>query len=417
MEKKTKGAWLVHHTNKLGLVTDSADYGNLRLAGKCGIVLSALSATDDASLENHKVSALAKAAGVDPTFELPLVLGQLESRNLIERGNSGIEVLGLTTATVLEHAADIFSGLGAQAKEEASIALAEVCSLEPIERRELGEYIADQAKIDGATSARFLDEAKEIGFTDHETVDSSKELFFNGNLFRQEELKKADAILSALGPSERDLVKEIGQRLRAEGCVAQASVQEMLGKPLFSKLHAIGMFDVSVVSNSQEEVAFVTRPSAFGKFGNAAVDDSFDLAKALVASIQYGMTRSASGRGRITMVGTLLRKLINGSWVGPATAIGEDYRILELKNVIRLRQDRFAFSMKLVKREVGELALAVITTGDASEQSLPHFPGAAVTAFSPPETERAKTRKRVRRKDPQQLADLLQTVRTGRHLG
>ena len=72
------------------------------------------------------------------------------------------------------------------------------------------------------------------------------------------------------------------------------------------------MFDVNVVGNESGKNYFVTRPAAFSKFTNTIADDALDLAKALVASLTYGMTVSSYYRGRIQM--------ISGGSVGPATA-------------------------------------------------------------------------------------------------
>ncbi len=69
MDKKTTGAWLVHHTNKLSQVNDTGKYGKLRLAGKSGILLSALSTNNESSLTNEQVDALASTAGIDTTFD------------------------------------------------------------------------------------------------------------------------------------------------------------------------------------------------------------------------------------------------------------------------------------------------------------------------------------------------------------
>ncbi len=44
MDKKTKGSWLIHHTNKLQSVTNQSGYEKTYLAGKAGILLSAISA-------------------------------------------------------------------------------------------------------------------------------------------------------------------------------------------------------------------------------------------------------------------------------------------------------------------------------------------------------------------------------------
>jgi hypothetical protein len=69
------------------------------------------------------------------------------------------------------------------------------------------------------------------------------------------------------------------------------------------------------------------------------------------------------------MLPALLGKLIGGGEIGPATAIGQDYRVLEVNRVVKLRPDATypnRFFMKLLKKEVGELALHVLTQGNAS---------------------------------------------------
>ena len=139
-----------------------------------------------------------------------------------------------------------------------------------------------------------------------------------------------------LSGAEQAKVAELDEKLARCGCLAVGMVEANLGKPLFEKLRAAGMYDVNHVANLSGEYGFVTRPAAFHKFNDPLVDDAFDLAKALVAALSYGMTQSAASRGRIEMIGALLRKLINGYSVGPATAIGEDYRVLETKGVIRV---------------------------------------------------------------------------------
>src|SRR5258705_11529562 len=99
------------------------------------------------------------------------------------------------------------------------------------------------------------------------------------------------------------------------------------------------------------------------------------------------MTKSGPGRGRIDMIGVLLKKLIRGGVVGPATAIGEDYRVLETKGVIRVTPATpYGFNMRLLKRDVGEMALNVLTTGEAaSTNALDRpWPG-TMTGYSGPE--------------------------------
>src|SRR5258708_5159008 len=165
-------------------------------------------------------------------------------------------------------------------------------------------------------------------------------------------------VLDSLSGAEQAKVAELDEKLARRGCLDIGTVEANLGKRLFEKLRAAGMYDVNHVANPSGEYGFVTRPAAFHKFNDPLVDDAFDLAKALVAALSYGMTQSAASRGRIEMIGALLRKLINGWSVGPATAIGEDYRVLETKGVIQVTPGAsYGYMMRLLKRDIGEMAL------------------------------------------------------------
>ena len=124
------------------------------------------------------------------------------------------------------------------------------------------------------------------------------------------------------------------------------------------------------------------------------------------------MSRSSSGRGRIVFLQRLMEKLIAGLTVGPCTAIGQDYRLLELRGVVQVIPAQYGmFSMKLLKRDIGELALQVLESGDVSDQSLTALPGAPLSGYRGPESNRVRARKQA------QLANIdvrkaLETLRT-----
>jgi len=182
------------------------------------------------------------------------------------------------------------------------------------------------------------------------------------------------------------------------------------------------MYDINIVSNEKGEMGFVTKPSAFSKYSQSTVDDAFDLAKAFVSSLTYGMTKSRSSRGQIEMIEQLLKALIRGDEVGPVSAIGQDYKILELKHVVEIKKGqkksfngnmRSGWMMKLLKKDVGELALQAITQGDISEQSLDSIQGMAVNRYKAPELNRKIIRKKVNERTPKATNDMLTALRTG----
>jgi hypothetical protein len=415
MKKTTKGAWIIHHANKLSSTNAAADFDQINFAGKCGTMLSALTTSTQSSLDTPKVDALAKTAGVSVRTELPAILAELHKQRLINQGASGIDILGLTTAKTLEHTAEIFEGLSPSSIEEASIALSEKASELPIEQSVLNPFIEDTCELSKEETTELIQAAEQIGFVDAEAISGSSKIFFNGNLFRKDDAAKMAAVVASLKSDDALKVIAFNEELGKCGCLVLARAMEVLGKSLFEKLHAIGAYDVNRVGNDRGQYCFVTRPAAFKKFSDSVVDDAFDLAKAFVASLTYGMTMSAYGRGKITMIKRLMQKLINGGWVGPATAIGHDYKVLELKRVVEVQPETGGmFNMRLLKREVGEIALQVIVEGEASTTFAAQFPGADVTTYQAPESTRIFQRKTLAAPMKKQISALLNQLRTGK---
>jgi len=57
MEKKTKGAWLLHHSRKIQATTNQ-DFDAISFSGKCGVLLSAISAERQAQFTQERINAL-----------------------------------------------------------------------------------------------------------------------------------------------------------------------------------------------------------------------------------------------------------------------------------------------------------------------------------------------------------------------
>ncbi|MFB1118784.1 hypothetical protein RF240_22100 [Dickeya dadantii] len=417
MDKKTKGSWLIHHTNKLQGVTNQSGYEKTYLAGKAGILLSAISTNQGTTVNNDRLTVLAKAANINTTFELPKLVEVLQQQQLIDTSAGGIAVLGVTTTTALQHTSDLFDSLNPGANEIASIDLAEHASIAPILANDIASDLADMYKLASSDLSQLFSDAEQIGFVDTEKLDSKNTLLFNGNLFRRDATQKIRAVLDSLNASEQAKLNEITEVLRKQACVSADHAKQFLGEVLFQKVTAIGLFDISVVSNSNEDVGFLTLPSAFSKYSNSMVDDAFDLAKAFVSSVTYGMTKSSYARGQIQMVDALLSALVRGESVGPVAAIAEDYKLLELKGVVEVKQGikkgRTGPMLRLLKKEVGELALQAIRQGDVSEHSLSSLPTAAVTTFSGPEHNREKIRRTQTKISPKATNDMLSILRKG----
>ncbi|MEM5427218.1 hypothetical protein [Cupriavidus oxalaticus] len=414
MEDRTTGAWLVHHAQKIQ-VTTNQDFDNVAFAGKSAILLSALSTSQQDSLSHDKVKSLAKANGIAQRTELPAILEELVRQKLIDRGATGIEVLGVSSSAVIEHAAKIFHESDPAPHELAAVEVADVVSAQPKREVDFFTELQDNFKLSSSAAKDFLTTASQIGFFDSEQLSPDERIYFNGNLFRKDGVKKVQAALDSLSAPERTGLTTLQEQLQQHGCVPVEMAVTTTGETLFRKLQAIGLIDVSSVGNDAGQHHFVTSPAAFSKFTNSIADDALDLAKALVAALTYGMTKSTQGRGRIMALTALMRRLIGGHFVGPATAIGQDYRVLEFKRVIEVRQESNGlFSMRLLKPDVGRLALAVLEEGGVMPGPSPLLPGASVSAFTGPERNRVETRhKNVTPQLKSGVASLLDDLRTG----
>lgn len=413
MDDKTKGAWVIHHARKLQS-TLSQDFDAIGFAGKSGTLLSAISAEKQLQISQNRLDALARANHISPKAELPTILTELARQRLILSGTGAIEVLGLTGQGVLESTARIFNESSHDKHEEIVINISDAASENPLTDKSAVEALSDEFKLQNQEIQGILQLGCNIGFFDSEVISPTEKLLFNGNLFRREDARKINGVLSTLGAAEASNLNELNAKLQASGCLPLATATGMLGQDLFDRLHSIGMFDVSVVGNDQGKNYFVTRPAAFSKFSNSIADDALDLAKALVASLTYGMTISSYYRGRIQMVSALMNKLIAGGTVGPATAIGNDYQALEFKGVVEVTAAQGGmFKMRLLKPEVGRLALAVIQQGDITAEAVANLPGAKVTEYLGPEVTREVKRKNSTEAVKLKAKSLLQEIRTG----
>lgn len=416
IDKETTGAWIIHHSRKIASDTTApAEFSVLDEAGKAAELLMRLGETQEATLRKDEVAALARAANLNPRTELPHFIQLLEERRLIDTSEEEIRIIGVTTRSVLSHATDIFDDAQPNNHERAAITLGEMVSTAPTPLEEAKEYIGDIFKMKNSEAEDFLRRSAEIGFIDQEGDSPSSTLLFNGNLFKKDSVEKAAKVLSSLSSAEQNLLSELTEKLKNLGCLHAEKCEKILGQSLFDKLKAACVLEVNTVSNEQGDHAFVTLPGAFHKFVNPLIDDTFDMAKALVSALSYGMHLRTSSQGRILSFDWILNALIAGRTIGPASAIGADYRVLEQNRVVQLiPANHGMFSMRLLKKEVGELAMQVLKRGNANAEAINSPPAAPMSGYQGPEYARERTRKKQSQPSKRHTHDILNALRARR---
>jgi hypothetical protein len=424
MDKTTKGAWVLAQSKSLDAVTGAgaARLENISYAGRIGRLYNLLRrnlATDpNPTIDAATVRHICQLNNIDrPSRETGLQVLAIAGR-IDVTPNGAVSVLGATSRGVLEITADIFADANPTTEEEAVLELSERVAETPVARKDATEFVGDLYKIPEARVSSLIDLCKSTAIIDEET-DRDRTILFNSNTFRDGQYaRKALLILDGLTAADRARLDEVQEKLRRNGALYDEDVRTILGNELYKRLVSVGLFDRMEVSNPTEAVGYITSPNDFQKYGRPFEDDPIDDAKALLASLTYGRTRSDTYRGKITLPTYLLRALIAGNEVGGewgVRAIGEDYKELEARQVVKVtphprNQNRYTFH--LLKKDVGELALTIVRGGAAAQQAV-LLDGSAATAFKGPHKVRTEVREKNSVTDKRFVTEALDRLRSG----
>lgn len=410
---------MLSQSKNLDAVTGAGRLENISYAGRVGRLYNLLRrnvANDpNPSVDKKTIEQACRLIGIDkPTRESGL--RDLQNSGRIDVAENGaISVLGATSIAVLETTAEIFEDLEPSNEEYAVIDLSEKVSEKPLARPEASEFIGDIHNISKPQTDSLVDLCKSSALID-EVTDRGRVVLFNSNTFRDGQYaRKALQVLEGLKPEEAACLTEVQEKLRENGALYDADVKETLGSTLYRRLISVGLFDRMEVSNPKESVGYIASPNDFQKFGRPFQEDPIDDAKALIASLTYGQTRSGYRRGNITMPAALLRALIAGREVGGdgVRAIGEDYRELEARQVVQVTQKAYSrYTMRLLKKDVGELALTIIRGGAAAQEAV-LLDDSAATYFKGPHSVRTEVRSKNDVSDNRYLVETLDRLRSG----
>ena len=421
MDPRTKGAWLLAQSKSLEAVTGAGTgrLENISYAGRVGRLYNLLrrnvGSDPNPTVNASTIQDACKLNNLDrPTREAGLRILQATGR-IDFANNGGVIVLGATSRTVLETTAEIFDDLGPTSEEHAALDLSEKVADLPLTRDEATEFIGDEHRLTRAATSSVIDLCKATAMIDEES-EQDRVILFNSNTFRDGQYAaKALRILEGLNADDRARLAEVQEKLASNGALYEADVEHRLGGDLYRRLVSVGFFDRMEINNSTESVGYVASPNDFQKFGRPFEEDPIDDAKALLASVTYGQTRSSHRRGRITMPEALLQALVDGREVAKygIPAIGEDYRELEVRQVVQvIPKGPRRFGMRLLKRDVGEIALAIVRGGGGAEEAV-LLDGSPARNFKGPHVARMEIRARNSIQDKRYLVEGLERLRSG----
>ncbi|MGE3829483.1 MAG: hypothetical protein AB7F76_00685 [Parvibaculaceae bacterium] len=201
------------------------------------------------------------------------------------------------------------------------------------------------------------------------------DLYFNSYVFSD----KADNIARAMnafkdGQKQQldDLIEAVKARPGLDRSAAKVSPE------IVSMAVGLGLVETNLVASADGKPAeFLTLPllsaPSTGSQTEHLEDDTFHHAKLLLSSLRYGEHMSPASRGRIKDPTWIVNALLQRDSVGPCTAIGQDYVLLEQEGVIRATraEDRFGnqYRMSIRRREPAQMVLNVLVGGGGSAQA------------------------------------------------
>ncbi|MDQ0176270.1 hypothetical protein [Bacillus chungangensis] len=373
MDKLTKGTWIVNTVKHLGELkqntTELSFFEATEQAGKAGAFLGRLVADQQEIVDINSAKIFARQSSISPA-ELVTYLDYLKKEEKVDYNvdvlgrPKEIEVYCFSGKEALETVSSLYDKLSPHDEEQASLlGLNETFILPryPVELKEaltkkgIGEECADTT----IKLQEIFGLVKSSG--KGEEIVLYNEYSFSGDPHR---VTKA---LSSLKDSEREMVQEIQKLITDNQGFLADSIPTNIKPEIILMMEGVGLLDGVTVQSPIGSATFFTTPHLKGQgVGNFNLsEDVFHKAKVLLSCLRFGQTKSTWGRGKISTLDKMLNiinKLLRGQWVGPATAIGQDYALLEIDGVIQTRSATpYGFEMKLRQQEVGELVRQMIT--------------------------------------------------------
>ena len=367
MDNLEKGSWIINtikHTT--GVRTDTVELNDLEVterAGKSGILLGKLLVDKQEIITGKKLSVFARTANISPdavkTYaEILKNFGQVDFK-LDKFGNvSELEIYCLTTEDAIKTVSDIFEYYEPDEIERGNLESLKTTFEFPASREELTQALTSRKGISEENVNEILALESAFSLIKKERIENS-DIYYNEYAFAGDGSKIAKAIAS-LPESQRNDVNFVMEQVKQSQGFLADNLTDKINPNIISMMEGVGLLDGITVNSDFGKAVFYTTPQLIGPgIGSWKIStDVFNHAKLLLSSLRYGEYKSVSSRGAIytsSKMMNIVNKLLRGEWVGPCTAIGEDYKLLELDGVISVQPYNGMYKMKLRQFEVGRL--------------------------------------------------------------
>jgi hypothetical protein len=373
-------------------------FGATVLAGHAGLFLSSL--RGHRKMKWKKFRALAAAAHIDsPVLKLS-ILPWLKRGAFIEETNDDDETE--ISCNVLDHeavltaTAVLFKSLDPTPEELAVLGIVDLGAQLPQLK---SEVLSTSELGTEEVIKRAVGLAKEYKIVSVLEGPGVAEPVLYSPLIWGDKIAKAGKALSHLGADRREALLgmvEMVRKYQGMPLVPAVAWSKKQGEPdLIDFAVGVGLLDkTQIVTGNDRSREFLTTPHLYGELAAMQGKDVCDRIRLFLDSIRHGEHYGEWYTGRIADPTRLLSKLIDSGEIGPCTAIGRDYQLVEKSGVVNVRPSslrRGQFIMELVQEDTVRLVRDILLQKESYSMGTSAVTGACnQTDFVSAESSRAK---------------------------
>jgi hypothetical protein len=336
----------------------SSYFGATLLAGHAGLFLSSLRGHKKMSWK--KFRALAGAAHIDAPLLRITVWPWLRDGAFVE-GNPTADSSEIL-CNVLDHEAiltatsKLFQSLDPTAEEIAVLGIVDLGSQFPQLKSEIlsSRALGTEQVLERATG--LAKAYKIVNVLDGPGV---AEPVVYSALIWGDKIAQAGKALSHLKSDRRDVLLRLVELVREYQGMPLASAEAWVkqqGQPeVVAFAVGIGILDKTQIdAPGAGRREFLTTPHIYGELAATQGRDVCDRVRLFLDSIRHGQHYGDWYTGRILDPAILLTKLVDSGEIGPCTAIGTDYQLVEKAGVVNVKPSKYRpgqFTMEIVQND------------------------------------------------------------------
>ena len=393
------------------------------LAGRLGLFAAALRSQGKMTPDRFKSLAAHQAIGA---FDRPRVAHFLQAAGLLEIDELQGKVVGyrsmvLAYDRILAATARFVEESDPTPEERAVVALLARTDQLPLKKSDALQHLAKefnpktaQVACQLAIGYKIVKEAKFRA--------PSEPLVYSPSIWGRI-ISRIGNFLVSLNPTKREILLYLVGRVQSHQGMPEQFIRNEAKQQGIEDLLDMAI-DVGILNRTEimtrdgQITAFLSSPHYYASLEDEFGKDTCDRVKLFLDSIRNGQYFGRPETGRIYNPPRLLEVLLNNGQVGPCTAIGKDYVLVEKEGIIRARPASAGSSqhmMDLVQRDTVKKVYEFLTVSSTIEGSQIYGP----SLFSDESSFRSEEEVRALAGElPQPMAeveqDIIRRIREGR---